>query len=521
MEKKRCSTIYRILALALTLELAAVFLNSGTVTGITPRADKLKVYAEAERDDRTILPGDILDRNENMIAETKYKMVSGEREDEEKKERVTVYSDGKAFSQLVGYTGSRNLNPNADMTEDVVGDRQDYRLMAFLDEEAWGDNGLYSTVDIDGTKGQSAVLTIDSDLQLAVYKALLEQMSDSEDMGSAIVMDAKTGEILAMVSFPSYDFNDLDHAKAEMLEDAADLSLEPAFPVSYKNSETPGSIFKVLTAVALIDHGMEDFTVENSSFTVNQWTCNAAPYNSGTLRVDLGDTIDLETALNISSNVYFARAALELGADKIRETAERFMLVENSSEEEDTTYLELDFGNVEYNWDLNVEQDILAQTGFGQGRTELTSVYAAMITQAVANDGKMMKPYIIKNLVDANGKTVYTGEKEVLSKATDKSTANKVSKAMRSTASECCNLHGLFEEKEVFDRYQIAGKTGTAENGDEMGSNNAWYISFAPADNPQYVVVVNQCKTNKAGYQMMPAVANIYEYLFETYGRAD
>jgi peptidoglycan glycosyltransferase len=71
------------------------------------------------------------------------------------------------------------------------------------------------------------------------------------------------------------------------------------------------------------------------------------------------------------------------------------------------------------------------------------------------------------------------------------------------------------EVGEVFSRYNVAGKTGTSENGDVKDTINSWYVSFAPADDPEYVVVVNQCKTdNKKGFRMMPAAAEIYEYLF-------
>ncbi len=534
MGNKRVKKAYRLLGIGLIAELLIVFLNSGTVQGINHRADNLKVYAAAEREDKEILPGNIYDCNENEIVVTDYQTIteSTEKGETERTVRTTTYAHGKAYSQLVGYTGTRELNPLADNTEDVVGNRRDYRLMAYLDETAWGENGLYSTVDADGTRGQSAVLTIDSTLQEYVYGVLSQEMSDSGEIGSAVVMDAKTGKILSMVSFPTYDFNNLAEARQQMMYDEENTNLEPGFPVTYKNSETPGSIFKVLIAVALIDHDMEDFKVVNVPYTVAGWTCQTYAYQSPTLSVGIDEEIDLETALNISSNVYFSQAALALGADRIRETAEKFHLIENSFvdenqdgkddrdghlEEEDQTYLELDFGNVEYNWDLAVEDDVLAQTGFGQGRTELTTVYAAMITQAIANDGKMMKPYVIEKLVDANGKAVYEGEETSLGKATSSATAHKVAEAMRSTAVECCNLHNLSSVKSVFDKYQVAGKTGTAENGDKEDTTNAWYISFAPADDPQYVVVVNQCKTHKSGYRMMSAVANIYSYLFENF----
>lgn len=86
---------------------------------------------------------------------------------------------------------------------------------------------------------------------------------------------------------------------------------------------------------------------------------------------------------------------------------------------------------------------------------------------------------------------------------------------MRSTAQECCSLHGLEYEKEVFDEYGVAGKTGTAETGDADNTMNAWYISFAPYDDPRYVVVANQCKVRgKEGSDMIPIVADIYNYLF-------
>lgn len=86
---------------------------------------------------------------------------------------------------------------------------------------------------------------------------------------------------------------------------------------------------------------------------------------------------------------------------------------------------------------------------------------------------------------------------------------------LRSTAKEACQLHGLSDVSAVFEQYQVAGKTGTAEIGENRELNNAWYLSFAPADDPQYVVVVNQCKTKKSGYQMMSVAAEIYQYLFD------
>lgn len=528
---ERGQICYLIIGLVLIFEILNLFYNSGIIAGWNERADKFKVYAKASRDDKTILAGDIYDKNGELLAETKFETITyyepetyyeieilenGEEKKVEKTRDIlkekeiikTSYTNVMAYSQLLGYTGKRNLDLSADTMEEIVGDRNDYRLMAFLDEdlgeEYWGENnGLYAISDIDCGKGQSATLTIDNKIQTKTYEALAKQINESTEQGSAVVLDAKTGEILSMVAFPAYDFNELSDAKMKMITDEKETDLEPGYPVSYKNAKTPGSIFKILTEVSLIDHGLEDFKVEDMPFQVNGWQCNNA-YSS------VGDKIGYKLALERSSNVFFAQAALELGKENLKETAEKFMLTEDSN------YISLDFGHVPYNWDLNVSEDVFAQTGFGQGKTELTTVHAAMIVQAIANDGVMMKPYLIDKLTDAEGKVVYTGTAEELSKATSKSTADKVTESMRLAAKYASSHYkGLGNTAAIFEKYQVAGKTGTAENGDKNDTVNAWFVSFAPADNPQYVVVVNQCKTNKGGYKMTETAAEIYQYLFE------
>lgn len=502
---KRISAVCMVLGIMLIAEIAALYMNSGVVKGVNKRADNLKVYAKVEKDDESILPGDIYDRNGNALAVTDY--VDGD----EKNEVKTVYSNSMAYAQLLGYTGRHVFYPLAETAEDVVGSRNDARLMAFLDENYFDEDGsIYNTVNLDGRKGESAVLTIDDGLQNHVYEAMSNYISSTDDIGSAIVMDVETGAILADVCFPTYDFNNLEEAQQKMVEDQKNTGLEPGYPVTYKNPQAPGSIFKVLVAAALIDHDMEDFTVKNTSLQMDGgWICDAYSYRTSTLDIENGDEIDLETALNISSNVYFAQAALALGEVRLNETAEKFMLTNDGD-----GFL-LDFGEVRYNWNTDVAEDIFAQTGFGQGETEITTVQAAMIAQAVANDGNLMKPYMVDSIVDADGKTVYSGKPEKMGRATSKKASRILADYMRSTAQECCSLHGLEYEKEVFDEYGVAGKTGTAETGDADNTMNAWYISFAPYDDPRYVVVANQCKVSgKEGSDMIPIVADIYNYLF-------
>lgn len=506
---RRSQKVMLLLGMLFVLEIFFLIYNSGVVQGMNQRADKLKAYAKAAREDETFLPSDFYDRQGERLTDASWD------EKNNGKTQKTWYIDGKAYSQIIGYTGRRQFDLAAKSAEEADLGRDDYRLMAFMDEDYWKDQGAGLYINELQRFHPEIYLTIDHDLQMEVYAALGRQMSESSDRGSAIVMDAKTAEILAMVAFPAYDFNQLQEAKLQMRKDEGKTRLEPAFPITYKGSAAPGSIFKVLTAAALLEHGMEDFTVKDKPYTVDGWTCR----NAYTSR---GDEINYQKALERSSNVFFSRAALELGEDRLQETARKFMIGIGDYE----NWRLMDFGEIRVNWDLKPAegedsyspQVLLAQTGFGQGKTEWSTVYAAMVTQAIANDGLMMKPHLVQEYLDGSYDVLYTGKSEVLSEAVSKETADKITDGMLASVAYNCSHHkGMKKTGSILSRYQVAGKTGTAETGDSEASNNAWFISFAPADDPQYVVVVNQCRCRKGGWKMMSTAAEIYQYLFELF----
>lgn len=507
---RRRQKLVLFIGIFFVLEVFFLMYNSGVIQGLNQRADKLKAYAKATREDEMILPADFRDRYGERLTAASW--------DKEKNGEILEnwYIDGKAYSQIIGYTGRRQFDLAAKSVEEADLGRDDYRLMAFMDEDYWKDQGVGLYSDEPSQEYNPEIrLTIDHDLQMEVYAALGRQMSESSDRGSAVVLDAKTAEILAMVAFPAYDFNQLQEAKLQMRKDEEETRLEPAFPITYKGSAAPGSIFKVLTAAALLEHGMEDFTVKDKPYTIDGWTCR----NAYTSR---GDEINYQKALERSSNVFFSRAALTLGEDRLQETAEKFMLDVYDYEHK---WRLMDFGEIRVNWDLKPaegedsysSQVLLAQTGFGQGKTEWSTVYAAMVTQAIANDGLMMKPHLVREYFDGYH-SIYTGKSEVLSEAVSEETANKITKGMLASVAYNCSHHkGMKKTGSILSRYQVAGKTGTAETGDSEASNNAWFISFAPADDPKYVVVVNQCRCRKGGWKMMSTAAEIYQYLFESF----
>lgn len=476
---KRSQSILFFVSLFMVILMVVMFWNSAIIESLNPKATTYKEQAIASADANTIAPGDIYDRNDVLLVTTKS---VGE---------PSVYADDYAYTQVIGYSGSKVTYYNAD--GEFEQRQLEYRLMEYYDNDK---NYLYQTADIEGKKGCSLTLTLDHNLQIKVAE-LLEAEVGRDNRGSAIVMNVKTGEILAMVSYPTFNANDLQNSLVEL--QSVPEEKEVYYPITHKGLEVPGSIFKVVTSVALIDNGYEDLLVQDTNFTV----AGKDIVNSYT---SPNDMISYKEALNRSSNVFFAQAGLILGADALEETAKKFLIGET---------LELDFGTVASYWKIDSNNLAnVADTSYGQGETLLSTMYAAMITQTIANDGIMLKPYIVAEVKNADGDVLQEGSIEMLSEVTSKSTADKIRDAMLATTISHLQVVPDSENRAIYEKYSIASKTGTAEIGED-DIYNAWYISFAPADDPQYVVVVNQCDTVKYGKDLMDTAAGIYEYLFE------
>ena len=122
-------------------------------------------------------------------------------------------------------------------------------------------------------------------------------------------------------------------------------------------------------------------------------------------------------------------------------------------------------------------------------------------------NGEMLKPYLFKSVVNGKGKTTQEGKTEKLVKTMDVDTAEEIKEVMK----EAGESYGLSEVGE--QGYSIAAKTGTAERGD--GTNNAWLVTFAPADDPQYIIVANRLKTTEIGKTLAPVVEDLYDTLFD------
>lgn len=168
--------------------------------------------------------------------------------------------------------------------------------------------------------------------------------------------------------------------------------------------------------------------------------------------------------------------------------------------------VELDFTTLKSTLDFeNYEDQVVASVAFGQGRTEVTPLQMAMAAQAIANDGCMLKPYLIKSMTEANGNPKITGRKEKLTTVTSKTTADRVTNAMTLAAD-----HYGFDYVGP-EGWDIAAKTGTAETG--KGNYNGWIVTFAPSEKPKYVVVVMAASQDHDGIYYKDSVDQIYNAL--------
>lgn len=412
---------------------------------MSEQADEQKAKAKAKVYEKEYVRGSILDRNGSTIAWSEE--AGGKRH----------YASSTADSSLIGYWSKKYGTSGVENTMNAV--------------------LTYSASDRKNKRGADVTLTIDQELQELAY----EQISDFT--GSAVVLDAKSGEILAMASSPTFSEETLEE-DWEKLGKKEGVLLSNAF----QNPVAPGSVFKVITSKGILENHLENETVEDEgSLRVNGQTIRN--YN-GTAH----GTLDWEKGFVKSSNVYFMTMAIEMGGKKMDRLGKDFLLGEE---------IKLDFTTLRSNWNMeDYEDNLVASTAFGQGNTEVTPLHMAMITQSIANDGQMNRPYLIQSVVNGKGKTEEEGKAETLKQTMEAETAEK----LREVMTEAGNSYGLSG-----DGYEIAAKTGTAQRGD--GTNNAWMITFAPADAPQYVIVVNRLKTKEIGKSLSPVVETLYRHL--------
>jgi peptidoglycan glycosyltransferase len=335
-------------------------------------------------------------------------------------------------------------------------------------------------------KGGSVQLTIDPEAQTAMYDGLRALGDGVQAAGVAI--EPSTGRILSMVSLPSYDPNEMaSHdfdAVADSYKRLQEDDEQPLLNRAIQTRLPPGSTFKILTAAAALESGnyssSDDMVPGGAEYTPPE-TDNVID-NEGR---DCGTgRIPFTQAMGQSCNTSFAALATEVGADQMRDTAEAFGF--------NSDYLE-DLGpqaQSNFPTDPDLSPAYVAQTGIGQYEVAATPLQMAMVAAGIANGGMVMRPYLVDEVRSPELDVLDKAEPEELSQAVSASTAQEVTDLMVYTVSQGTATPAIIPGVDV------AGKTGTAQSGVPSVPPYAWFVSFAPADDPQVAVAIMIQKAN-------------------------
>lgn len=332
-------------------------------------------------------------------------------------------------------------------------------------------------------KGASLVLTINPAAQLAAWQFLGDQR------GAVVALDPRNGDILAMVTKPSYDPNRLASHDLSAVDTAyRELNADPARPLVNRaiagNLYPPGSTFKVVTAAAALEDGRwtADSEIPGPAVLDLPQTTADLP-NAGGRACGPGDLVTLTNALRMSCNTAFGFLGLELGGDALRRQAGRFGFG-------DQLRIPMRVTPSSVPVDLNPPQS--AQSAVGQYDVRVTPLQMAMVAAGIANGGTVMEPHLVSSVLASDLTTIDTVKPSSLSRAVSAQTAQALTTMMEKVVSEgtgtAAQISGM----------RVAGKTGTAQHV-PGAAPHAWFISFAPADDPRVAVAVVVEEGGEAG----------------------
>jgi len=323
-------------------------------------------------------------------------------------------------------------------------------------------------------RGSNVVLSLEPDIQKVAYDAL------GDLQGAVIAIEPKTGRILAMVTSPSYDTNLLASHDTGAVNAAYDeLEADPKHPLYNRaiagNLNPPASTFKLVVASAAFASG--NWTPQSTLPNPIRYTLpgtNTQVQNSGGGNCGGAPTVTIADALRLSCNIPFAELAVELGDDAIREEAEKYGF--NSS-------FSMPLVSEPSVYPRALSDDKTALTGFGQGDVRATPLQMAMVSAGIANGGVVMNPMMVDQVIGPDLSVQQTFAPGEFRRALDEDLAATMTELM------VANVQNGVASNARIDGVEVAGKTGTGENGD-TDPYTLWFTGFAPADDPQVAVAV-------------------------------
>ena len=416
-----------------------------------------------------------------------------------------IYPLGEAAAHLTGYIQSitkeeLEKNPEYSSTS-LIGKTG---LEKRYEKELKGKDGIEIYIaDSEGNKkdtiikkekvdGENIKITIDSIIQNNLYKEL------KNDEGLFVVMNHKTGEIIALVSTPSYNVNKM--ALGVSSEEWKELQENEKTPLiaRYTQKYCPGSTFKPITgAIGLSTNSLKN--TDTFSYSGKSWQKDKSwgDYNITTLTAYSGEK-NLKNALIHSDNIYFAQATLQIGKDNFIDGLKKLKFGEDID-------FELNLSKSQFsNSDTIKSETLLADSGYGQGQILVNPIHMASIYSSFANNGNMVKPYL-----------KYKENKETEYLAKDVFTKDAVQEIKNDLIQVVENPEGTAKDMKI-NGITIAGKTGTAElkvSKDSEGDTIGWFDCFTVNDsNMPYVIVGMVEKANKNGgsHYVIPMIRRLF-----------
>lgn len=378
---------------------------------------------------------------------------------------IRVYPEGPLYAHVTGYYS---------FTYGAAGlERSRNSLLAGTDDSLFY-RRLPDLVTGEESQGASLELTIDPAVQQVAADAL------GDRRGAVVALDPRTGAILAMVSHPTYDPNELASHRLTAVDEAwASLTSDPARPlvnrVTAGDLYPPGSTFKLVVTAAALESGSytPDSVLEAPLRYTLPGTSTSLPNFGGAACGD-NDEASLFDSLRASCNTAFAWLAGQLGTETINAQAEDFGFGQA---------LQVPMPVTPSSYPTDVDEAQLALTGIGQHDVRVTPLQVAMVSAAIANGGVVMTPYVVETVRDEDLDVIEETSPQELSTAISPRTADELTEMMVAVVADGSGRAAALPGVEV------AGKTGTAEYGTN-GAAHAWFTGFAPADDPTIAVAV-------------------------------
>jgi peptidoglycan glycosyltransferase len=417
---------------------------------------------------------------------------------------VIALSHGRGRGSRRVYTRSY---PGGELYGNPVGysyiDRGQVGLEKSHNDQLVGNKSEFGTV-LDqlqghGQEGDDLITSIDADAQRTATSALTGRC------GAVVAIEPSTGKVRTMVSVPGYN---PDEVRSEGRFRAFNSNpLAPLFNRATQSGYPPGSTFKVVTAVAGIDSG---------KFTPDSTLSGASPIEvSGAPLSNFGNeqfgVIDLKTALTHSVNTVWAQVGEKLGKDTLFRYMSRFGF--NGRPEFDFPADQIRVSGVfEGRRVLDGGDSVdVGRVAIGQERLQVTPLQMAMVAAAVANRGQLMRPALWDRVVDPDGRVAERmrprKQARVMSERSAAAIGGMMADVVREGTGTAAALSGI----------DVAGKTGTAEVGDSpcgAGSNQAWFIGFAPLGDPRVAVAATVERTDgQGGTDAAPIAKQVMESL--------